>query len=716
MSAPVVNIPPPLLPELPLPPDSYDVHRDAQTPLIIDNGSTHLRWGFATSSTPRWGTNLVSKYKERRHNRPLVLFGDAVDVESGARAQSRAAWEGDILLNFDALENALDYAFVSLGVDGNGVNHPILMSERLSNPLHSRGLTSELMFELYSVPSLSYCVDGIMSFYKNNGLSDGLSISFNTASTSVIPILGGKGIMSCAKRIPWGALQASDYLLKLLQLKYPTFPSRVTPFHTNWILQNHCDVASDYPALLRSLADPPTLKSSNVIVQFPYVPAAVDERSEEQLAKLAEKRKEQGRKLQEMAARNRIEKLQQKETDLQNLTALRDSRAGETRREWEAILEDEGFEDDQDLDDAIRKLDADIKKSRKKDAPDEDEMIPDFPYADIPDERLDEDGLKEKKKQRLLRAGYEARVRARREKEREREERVAEEKQEELERESDLGSWSQKLRQEQEALIAKIRERERRRTALSDRKSAAAQARMKNIANLATDERVPKKRKAGGEDSFGADDADWAIYRKINTDAPSDDEEDDLARLSTIEDKLLLHDPTFSLEETHAALSNQRSALLSAFKPTYPDTDMEGSMRIHLSTERWRVCETWFSPGMAGIDSAGLGEVIQNVVSRFDANDQARLVQNIFLTGSPSKFPGLPVRLQNTLRPLLPQEMPIGIRRADDATLDAWRGMAKFSLTNEFKQTGMSRAEYNEHGPERVKKWWGSNWNYALEC
>jgi actin-related protein 5 len=81
----------------------------------------------------------------------------------------------------------------------------------------------------------------------------------------------------------------------------------------------------------------------------------------------------------------------------------------------------------------------------------------------------------------------------------------------------------------------KIKERTRRRAALNDRKSAVAQARMKNIANLAADERVPKKRrKAGGgefdegfswfymklmpaiaEDLFGADDADWAIYRKI---------------------------------------------------------------------------------------------------------------------------------------------------------------------------------------------------------
>ncbi len=84
--------------------------------------------------------------------------------------------------------------------------------------------------------------------------------------------------------------------------------------------------------------------------------------------------------------------------------------------------------------------------------------------------------------------------------------------------------------------MAKIKDRARRKAALTDRKSAAAQARMKNIASLAADDRVPKakKRKGAGrcaslyhillratftyhpaEDMFGADDADWAIYRKI---------------------------------------------------------------------------------------------------------------------------------------------------------------------------------------------------------
>src|SRR6267142_540378 len=98
------------------------------------------------------------------------------------------------------------------------------MTERLASPLHSRArgsfilreflrlldyaVTSELMFELYSVPSLTYAVDAVLSFYQSNLPSpqssqytaSGLALSFNTSSTSVIPILNGKGIMSQAKR------------------------------------------------------------------------------------------------------------------------------------------------------------------------------------------------------------------------------------------------------------------------------------------------------------------------------------------------------------------------------------------------------------------------------------------------------------------------------------------------------------------------------------
>ncbi|KAG7090680.1 hypothetical protein E1B28_009778 [Marasmius oreades] len=724
-STTVYCIPTPPAPSIPPPStDSYDNHRYQYTPLVIDNGSTTLRWGFATSSNPASGPNIIAKYKDRKSNRPLLLFGDAVEVEGGAKAQGRTPWEGDVLLNFDALENALDYAFINLGIDTNTVNHPVLMTERSCSPLHSRALTSELMFEQYCVPSLTYCVDGVMSFYYNNlpptnspFTSDGIVISFNTASTSVIPILHGRGLMSHAKRIPWGASQSSEYLLKLIQLKYANFPTRVTSSQANWMLRNFCEVSEDYTALIRTFKDPNALRASEKIIQFPFTVPVTDERTEEELARASEKRKEQGRKLQELAAKTRMEKLAQKEIDYQYLLDIKESRGDLGKRDWQNKLLAEGFDDETTLDETLKKLDNDLKRARKKEAAlggddAQEEEPPSFPLADVPDDQLDEEGLKEKKKQKLLRAGFEARARARKEKEREKEERQREEKREEEEREADPGAWARKMKQEQETLMARIKGRQRRRAALSDRKSAAAQARMKSIANLASDERVPKKKRKGvGEDTFGADDADWAIYRKINTAAASSDEEEDLSQLSLVEQKLLQYDPSFTNQHTYAHLNSQRSALLTAFRPIYEEGDVEGHSRIHLNTERWRVCETWFSPGIAGVDSAGIGEVIHNILSRFDNEQKGRLVNNIMITGTPSRIPGILSRLHRTLRPILPPEMPIGIRSAEDPSNDGWRGMAKFSLTDEFANVGVTKAEYEEYGGERIKRWWGGNWN-----
>lgn len=56
----------------------------------------------------------------------------------------------------------------------------------------------------------------------------------------------------------------------------------------------------------------------------------------------------------------------------------------------------------------------------------------------------------------------------------------------------------------------------------------------------------------------------------------SSDEEDDATQLQAVENKLLMHDPTFGVEQTHAALSSQRSAFMSAFRPQYVDGDVEG--------------------------------------------------------------------------------------------------------------------------------------------
>ncbi len=120
------------------------------------------------------------------------------------------------------------------------------------------------------------------------------------------------------------------------------------------MLQKFCDVSPDYQTLLRTLKDPLKLKSSGVIIQFPYTLPTAEEKTEEELARIAEKRKEQGRKLQELAAKTRLEKVRnstdlqdktnapfklvQKENDLQHLVTLREARSDEGKRDWAVRL------------------------------------------------------------------------------------------------------------------------------------------------------------------------------------------------------------------------------------------------------------------------------------------------------------------------------------------------------------------------------------------
>lgn len=101
---------------------------------------------------------------------------------------------------------------------------------------------TELLFEGYQIPSLTYGVDSLFSFYENNGGSmatDGLVFSSGHHTTQIIPIFGGRGRLDLASRyfdnlpslkprISYGGIPAADFLLKSLQLKFPSFPVKMS--------------------------------------------------------------------------------------------------------------------------------------------------------------------------------------------------------------------------------------------------------------------------------------------------------------------------------------------------------------------------------------------------------------------------------------------------------------------------------------------------------
>ena len=257
-----------------------------------------------------------------------------------------------------------------------------------------------------------------------------------------------------------------------------------------------------------------------------------------------------------------------------------------------------------------------------------------------------------------------------------------------------------------------MKERQRLKADLGNRKSLASQMRMKSIANLASDNPNSKKRRRGGdEDTFGANDDDWGVYRTIATGEQSDeDEEDDIqGHLKTVEAQLLEHDADFTVQNTMEAQSDWTKSLVHAFlrgpRPFDPESQRD-IHQIHLNVERIRVPEVVFQPGIAGVDQAGLVEIASDILTQRlghgspQANDA---LKDVFLTGGNTLFRNFDDRLRDELRAVLPADCALTVRRAKDPVLDAWKGAAKWSGTAAWKAAAVSREEYLEKGAEYLK-------------
>ncbi|KAJ5767625.1 Actin-like protein arp5 [Penicillium manginii] len=687
--------------------------------IVIDNGSHLVKAGWSFDKTPRFVLPpVMSRYRDRKLARQCQFIGYDAYLDATTRGQLKGAFDpgSNVVSNWDVMEGVLDYIFLKMGVDGSngGVDRPILMTEPIANLGYPRKMMNEILFECYNAPSVSYGIDSLFAYRYNKG-TDGLVISSSHTSTHVIPVLNSKPLLNNCTRLNWGGLNNAEYLAKLLKLKYPTFPAKVSDHQMEDMVRKHCYISEDFDRELGGYLDWTGLEARDHVIQYPFTEHIVVEKSEEELARIAERKKESGRRLQEQAAKMRLEKLVKKEQELEYWKSIQERLASETKKEIRRILESEDVKDEVQLERMIRELEKSIKRSRNRDLGiEEEEQQPEemtFPLLDTPDEELDEAGLKEKRHQRLMKSNVDARARAKAEKEREKARVEEEERLDREKRENDFENWIAERRTNRQIILQKIKDRDRMKADLGNRKSLASQQRMKTLANLASD--GPKKRRRGNEDDdFGANDDDWGVYRTVAKDEQSDDEEEeDLgAVLNGLETELLTYDPEFTENHTLAAQTDWTKSLVHAFLrgpwPFDPESQREAH-QMHLNVERIRVPEVVFKPSIAGVDQSGLVEIAADIVNqRFsDVQDQTRLLRDVFLTGGNTLFQGFDERLRNELRGVVPLEAELRVRRAKDPVLDAWKGAAQWAGEAEgFGKSSVSRQEYLEKGSEYIKE------------
>lgn len=743
-------------PQAPKEPEPFYQNYQSDVPIAIDMGSSAVRIGLTNTSAPlNVFPSLVAKHRDRKSNHTLTLVGNDIFREAPyvptLRSSAKSPYDGPLITNWDYVENILDYSLEHLSVTSqNGaVNNPIIMSEPVACPASQRRGMYEILFEAYRAPRVALGIDSLFSYYSHSPAKSGLVVSVGHELTHIIPVVQGRGVLLNSKRIDWGANQALSFLQKSLALKYPYFPSRLSTFHTSSILRDHAYVLKDYDTELASYLDMRNLEHNDVVIQVPVeIAPEKAKKSEEELARQAEKRREQGRRLQEQAQKKRLEKLVQKEQEYEYYTQLRDTLATLSKAEAERRAQAEEFDGVADLAKYIDNLEKSLRKARAQDFDEPEEDInPEtaWPLAEIPDADLSEDQIKEKRRQKLLKSNYDARMRAKEEKQKEEEARLQLKKEEEEWRARDLAGWCDSKRRELASQISKYKQRAKLMEAMKDRKSMAAQQRMKTIADLANDltsstSAASRKRRRNinvtidndPNDTFGANDDDWNAYRDNSTAALEEEQTETNNEILRLEEDLLEHDPEFHHEDTFAAsesfdwqnlvlhkfIHGPRQNLTLAMQAEGHDPDellnnpeiIRRNHQLHINIERIRVPEIYFQPHIAGLDQAGIPEVIQNLLFRnFDGNlsvgGQLRaMIENVFITGGGSLLPNFVERVQLELTAVLPSGMPFQVTRAADPILDPWKGMQKWAQSENAINNFVTREEYEEFGPEYIKE------------
>ncbi|EDV91244.1 GH15134 [Drosophila grimshawi] len=640
--------------------------------LVIDNGSYECRVGWHDTKQPelRFRNVLTKPRKDRKKDNSQqipdaaaiptptvdeIQVGNDISNIEAVRAHLKSPFERNVITNWNHQEQIFDYIFSKMGFDGDdSIKYPIVLTEALANPNMSRRQMSELLFECYNVPAVSYGIDALYSWRHHQQMhkqvADALIISFGYSTTHVIPVLGGRMQLEHVRRLNVGGFHINSYLFRLMQMKYPVHLNAISS-RIDKLVHEHCHIALDYKEELLKWAQLDYYEAHVMKIQLPYnqVTATNALLTVEQKQ---EKRRELALRLLDIKNRREREKLQEDEEYLQVLRKLRQLYDQQNLQKFERALQQQQIGNLEELDKLIGTISARIKRIKERAVS----------GPSRPSKQQDKLDKMPKPPEGVPQA-----------------------------------QWLAEMREKREELQRRKQARQQQRQEQAKRHTHAAQERMRIISTLARSE---KRRKANAEeedDGFGMNDNDWDVYKRINR--YNDDSDSDAENERLLEYEKILH-------HYDAGFDDANNAALQALSAAE-------NYQLHFGVEEIRVPEILFQPSMIGCTEAGLAELIAFVLKLFTAEEQQRLVSHVYLTGSCAQFRGLKQRLSKELLELRPFQSTFAIYESQDPTLAAWLGACLLASERNFAETSLTtRQQYQDRGSEYFREHRASNLYY----
>ena len=621
---------------------SYEGKRNSGQPIVIDNGAWECRVGWAGDTQPSLlYRNVLAKTRREKGKESELLVGSDITNIEAVRHALKSPFDRDVVTHYEASEHLLDYAFSHLSIDHPGsVPHPIVITETLGQPNASRHSYSHLLFELYGVPSIAFGIDSLFSLKANvPDIKDALVVSLSHHTIHVIPVLDGVAHLHKGRRLNLGGAQLAHFLQKTLQLKYPNHVNSITLSRAEEMMLNHTHVVPQFFDQLKLWKDSDYYEENVRKIQLPFTVVPKAPPTDPEVLKA--KRQELAKRLIEINARKRDERLAVDEANVRQMLIVKDiyEQGYETKFMKALVKLNLGLSNIHQLESAIEKIKIRIDKAKESKI------------------RSDQ-GIREEK--------VEPEIKKRREDMDESEKK-------------DFDAWLSDIRNKCGELKEKKQARIQKRQQLAKRRTAASQERMRIISQLA---RNTKK-----EDNFGMQDDDWDVYKQISKDGGDSDSEEEGLRCAEYEAVLREHDP----QDEEVGRDN-------------PEWH-----QIHLATEIIRTPEVIFQPSMVGHDQAGLGELLEFVLGKFEPEVADRLANSIFLTGGLSSIAGLKERLEAELQCMRPFQSTFKVSLAAEPSLDAWKGASMFGASEQNLRYFLTKDRYDECGEGYLEEHFHTN-------
>lgn len=215
--------------------------------IVLDNGSSICRAGFAGESMPR----SIIPSVVARVRKSIDIYGVCSDIYIGNNVYWKAGIlslkypiEYGVVTNWEDMEKIFNFQFFhDLKVQTD--EHGVLLTESVPiNKLNRKKLV-ELMFELYNVPSFYIESQSVLSMLASKSLT-GLSFTSGEGLTQVVPVYEGYKIPHAIKTSKIAGKVLNDFLNHQLRERGHLFDSPSEKEIIRNMKEKYCYVSLDY--------------------------------------------------------------------------------------------------------------------------------------------------------------------------------------------------------------------------------------------------------------------------------------------------------------------------------------------------------------------------------------------------------------------------------------------------------------------------------------